>query len=85
MSLRWIGFALLSVTIVAGLAPLVLGTEEIPTAQHHLLHAILLVGAAVAGIFIAGAARRMRTGSIGWLPIALISPMVGMFLMWPSE
>lgn len=85
MSLRRIGFALLSVTIVAGLAPLVLGAEEIPTAQHHLLHAILLAGAAVSGIFIAGAARRTGTGSIGWLLIALISPMLVMFLMWPSE
>ncbi|MDQ2992249.1 MAG: c-type cytochrome [Candidatus Eremiobacteraeota bacterium] len=85
MNLRRIGFALLAVTIIAGLAPLVLGTEEIPTAQHHLLHAILLAGAAVSGIFIAGAARRTGTGSIGWLLIALISPMLVMLLMWPSE
>lgn len=84
-NMRRIGFALIGVTIIIGLAPLVLGTEEIPTAKHHLLHAALLVGATVAGIWIAGNARRTGTGAISWLLVALISPMVVMLLMWPSE
>lgn len=83
-NLRRLAFALLGVTIVIGLAPLLLGAEEIPTAQHHLLHALLLAGAAVAGIFLASA-RRSGTGAIGWLLVALISPMVVMLLMWPSK
>lgn len=85
MNARRIGLVLLGVTIIFGLAPLVLGAEDLPTAEHHLFHAILLVGASVAGVLCVTSARRVGTGAVGWLLLALLSPVVVMLLMWPSE
>lgn len=85
MSPRIAGWSLLGLTILFGLTPLVIGAEEISTTNHHLLHAALLAGAAIAGILCAGNVRASRQASIWWLVAALVSPVLVMFLMWPSE
>ncbi|MEO6835257.1 MAG: cytochrome c [Candidatus Tumulicola sp.] len=72
-------------TVLFGLAPLVRPGVEIPTAQHHLLHAVMLGGAALAGILFAGGAARERPSGAGWLVVAMIAPVFAMLLMWPSE
>ena len=82
-TVRVIAFAVLAAVVLFALAPLVLGAEEIPTARHHFLHAVMLAAAAFAGILLAGRSR--RAGNAGWLVIAMVSPVIAMLLMWPSE
>lgn len=80
---RVVGAIVLGATFLFSLAPLVRG-GDLPTAEHHLLHAAILAGAAFAGILFASTTtpspRRMA-----WLIAALVAPMVAMLLMWPSE
>ncbi|MGC8485965.1 MAG: hypothetical protein ACP5O6_10090, partial [Candidatus Baltobacteraceae bacterium] len=53
--------------------------------QHHLLHAGLMAGGALAGIFISARPRdNTAGGSAFWLLPALLAPMLAMFAMWPS-
>jgi mono/diheme cytochrome c family protein len=72
-------------TILYALAPIIRGGVQIPTAQHHLLHAAMLAGAAFSGILFAGWEHRERRGAGGWLVAAVIAPVLAMLLMWPSE
>ncbi len=78
------GLALVA-TILFALAPLYRSGIEISTAQHHLLHAAMLAGAALSGILFAGSAARERPGGALWLVIAMVAPVLAMLLMWPSE
>jgi hypothetical protein len=78
------GLALIGTAMFA-LAPLYRRGVEIPISQHHLFHAAILAGAAISGILFAGVAPRGRPGSPLWLVVAMVTPIIAMFLMLPSE
>lgn len=80
---RSIGVIVLGVTVLLGILPLLRGPVELPVTQHHLLHAILLVGAALAGV-LCGRRNVLRRPSPAWIVVAMIAPMLAMLLMWPS-
>lgn len=82
---RIIALLVLLATVLFALAPLVRGRVEIPTAQHHLLHAVMLAGAALSGVLFAGSSARERRSGAGWLVVAMVTPVLAMLLMWPSE
>jgi mono/diheme cytochrome c family protein len=84
---RIIAFLVLLATVLFALAPLVRGRVEIPTAQHHLLHAVMLAGAALSGILFADVTKsaREQRSSAAWLVVAMVTPVLAMLLMWPSE
>jgi len=81
---RAFGILVLAVTLAAALVPFLDRHAELPIWQHHLLHAGLLAGGALAGVFITARARGSQGGSAFWLVPALLAPMVAMFAMWPS-
>ncbi len=86
MKRRALGGIVLGLTILFALAPVYRGQAEIPVRVHHLLHAVVLIGAALSGLLIAqpriSAPSRMRTA---WLVLCVVAPMLAMLLMWPSE
>ncbi len=84
MSRRGVGFVILALTALAALVPFVDHQAELPIWQHHLLHAGLMAGGALAGILITGRPRGSTGGSGFWLLPALLAPMFAMFAMWPS-
>ena len=84
MSRRGIGVAVLALAALAALVPLVDRHAELPIWQHHLLHAGLMAGGALAGILISARPRDTSGGSAFWLLPALLAPMLAMFAMWPS-
>ena len=84
MKSRAFGILVLAVTLAAALVPFLDRHAELPIWQHHLLHAGLLAGGALAGVFITARARGSQVGSAFWLVPALLAPMVAMFAMWPS-
>ncbi|HXP92536.1 MAG TPA: cytochrome c [Candidatus Binatia bacterium] len=73
-------------TLLFALAPLYRGEVELPTAEHHLLHAAIVTGAALSGVLAwnPAFARTSRLAPL-WLLIAICAPILAMFLMWPSE
>ena len=75
---------MLLVTAMAALVPLVHPTVELPIWQHHLLHAGLLMGSALAGILVVPRTRSGSGGGAFWLLPAILAPIVAMFAMWPS-
>lgn len=83
---RWvIAGIVLFATVLYASVPLVRGEVEIPTAEHHLLHAAMIAGGVLAGIMFVGKRSRERAGGAGWLIAALVIPVLAMLLMWPSE
>ncbi|MGZ3522948.1 MAG: c-type cytochrome [Vulcanimicrobiaceae bacterium] len=82
---RIVASAVLALTILVALAPLVRGAVGLPTAQHHLLHAMLIAGALISAILFATPSRDVGAGHYGWLLVAIFSPLAAMLLMWPSE
>lgn len=83
MNRRTLGILVLAATVVFALAPAYRGTVDFPIRIHHLLHAVVLIGSAIAGLLSAGSsAARFR---ILWLVASVIAPMLAMLLMWPSE
>ncbi|MDQ2681507.1 MAG: cytochrome c [Candidatus Eremiobacteraeota bacterium] len=85
MNRRIAGGAILALTIIAALVPLIRGSTEIPTSEHHLLHAVLIAGAVIAAILLAQPSRDASAGHYYWLLLAILSPIAAMMLMWPSE
>ena len=82
---RSVASAILGITIVVALVPLVRGTAvDLPTAQHHLLHAALITGALISALLFAAPSHKTAAGHYGWLLIAILSPIAVMMLMWPS-
>ncbi|MHB8432653.1 MAG: hypothetical protein ACYC8W_05405 [Candidatus Tyrphobacter sp.] len=79
-----VGSLALIATALFALAPLYRRGVEISTPQHHLLHAVMLAGAALSGILFAGSTARERPGGGHWLVIAMVAPVLAMLLMWPS-
>lgn len=84
MKSRAFGFVVLALTLAAALVPLLERHTDLPIWQHHLLHAGLLAGGGLAGIFVTARVRGSQGGSAFWLVPALLAPMVAMFAMWPS-
>lgn len=82
---RIVGAAILALTALAALEPLVGGVEEVSVPQHHLLHAALVVGAVVAGVLLSAPAGRAERSRPGWIVVAFVAPIAMMALMWPSE
>ncbi len=85
MKPRALAYAALAVTILFALAPAYRGQVELPVREHHLLHAIVLVLAAVSGLLFARGVPPAKAERTIWLVVAIVSPMLAMFLMWPSE
>jgi len=79
------GYALLALTLLFALAPMYRGAVEIPIRVHHLLHAIILIGAALAGLLIARRSAPAKAAREAWLIVSVLAPMLAMMLMWPSE
>ncbi|MHB8146445.1 MAG: c-type cytochrome [Vulcanimicrobiaceae bacterium] len=82
---RIVASAILGITIVGALVPLVRGAVELPIAQHHLLHAALIAGGLLSALLFAAPSRERGAGHYGWLLLAVLSPIAAMMLMWPSE
>ncbi|HLI96879.1 MAG TPA: cytochrome c [Candidatus Baltobacteraceae bacterium] len=85
MKARVAGFVILALTVLFALAPAYRGEIEIPVRVHHLLHAVILVGAAVSGLLIARRGSAPFSARALWLFASIIAPMLAMLLMWPSE
>ncbi len=51
---------------------------------HHLLHVIMLVGAGVSALLLTSPVTLSR-GRAPWLVLSIVSPLLAMFLMWPSD
>lgn len=77
------GWGILTATVVFALAPLY-REGEVSVPLHHLLHAIMLVGAAVSALLIVSPVALSRGRAI-WLILSIVSPLLAMFLMWPSD
>ena len=76
-------WAVLIATIVFALAPLYRsGDVSIPV--HHFLHVVMLAGAALSALLFT-APEALRQGKATWLVAAVVTPILAMFLMWPSE
>jgi mono/diheme cytochrome c family protein len=76
---------ILLATIIFALAPLYRANVDIPIPLHHVLHAVMMAGAALAGILFAGSSARERRSGAPWLVIAMLAPVFAMILMWPSK
>jgi hypothetical protein len=79
------GATILVATLAFGLAPLYRSKTDIPISLHHVLHAVLVAGAALAGILLAGSSAREQRSGTPWLVVATFAPVFAMLLMWPSE
>lgn len=85
MKSRPLGYLVLVLTVVFALAPLYRGEVEFPVRIHHLLHAGILIGAALAGLLIARRSQSSVAARATWLVVSIIAPLLAMLLMWPSE
>jgi mono/diheme cytochrome c family protein len=85
MTPRTVFSVVLSVTILFALAPLYRPHVELPIREHHLLHAVVLIGAALSGLLCARVVRHVSRIRTLWLIVAILAPMLAMLLMWPSE
>jgi Na+/melibiose symporter-like transporter len=83
--LRITGFVLVVFALAAAAAPLLPSAEDLPVAEHHLAHGVILAIAAAGGICFA-TARTSGNGSQAavWLFLAVFMPLLSMFLMWPT-
>ncbi len=82
---RILGWVVLALSVLFALGPLVRGAMELPTAQHHVLHAALLAGAMISALLLSKPSRDTSAGHYAWLLIAIFAPLATMMLMWPSE
>lgn len=85
MKARTIGLVILVLTVLFALAPAYRGEVEFPIRIHHLLHGLILVGAALSGLLVARRTAGPFTRRALWLLASILAPMLAMALMWPSE
>lgn len=85
MNRRTLGYLIAVLTVIFALAPAYRPEEQIPTRIHHLLHAVVLIGAGLAGILIAHRKQAPLSKRAAWLVLSIVAPMLAMFLMWPSN
>ncbi len=71
-----------ALTLAGALAPLV-SNEDVSIPEHHLLHAVLLAGAVTTALLASPDTAGDRNGA--WLVAVVGSPLLVMFLMWPSS
>lgn len=85
MKSRVLGYVILGLTVLFALAPGYRGEVEFPIRIHHLLHAIILIGAAISGLLIVRRTSAPLAKRASWLVLSIVAPMLAMLLMWPSE
>lgn len=85
MKTRTLGYLVLVLTMLFALAPAYRSGVEFPVRIHHLLHAVILIGAALAGLLIARRSPAPFATRASWLVLSIVAPMLAMLLMWPSE
>lgn len=85
MRSRALGYIVLGLTLMFALAPLYRPEVEFPVRLHHLLHTVILIGAALSGLLIVRRGPARITARAAWLIISIVAPLLAMFLMWPSE
>ncbi|HET7559558.1 MAG TPA: hypothetical protein VFK80_06320 [Limnochordia bacterium] len=80
---RW---ALVALVLAAGGLPLILGPDPVTVPEHHLQHALLLIGGGAVGFLAYPPHSRSGAGcgSVGWLAIGLFAPLMIMFQMNPA-
>lgn len=66
-----------------------LGDPHLSIKNHHMQHAVFILGGGLWGLALAGAlmpAKRKepRQGRSAWLVLAILAPLAAMFAMWPS-
>ncbi len=80
--------AALAVAVVSvGLAiiPELLGARASGVSDHHLKHAVLILGGAIAGVLACRASPEDGAREHpGWLVPTLLAPVAAMFAMWPT-
>jgi mono/diheme cytochrome c family protein len=81
---RLVGWIVLGVTVLFALAPL-LGEGDVSIPIHHLLHVALLFGAAVSALLLVSPPKPPQRGAVVWLLLAIVTPLLAMFMMWPSD
>lgn len=52
---------------------------------HHLLHAGMAIGAGLLALALAAKLPRQNRETTWWVVPAVLAPIIGLFLMWPSE
>ena len=85
MKPRVLGIVVLMLTVLFALAPGYRGEVDFPVRIHHLLHAVILIGGAIAGLLLARRSQAPFTERATWLVLSILAPMLAMILMWPSE
>jgi mono/diheme cytochrome c family protein len=85
MKTRTLGYIVLALTLLFALAPAYRGSVEFPVRMHHLLHAVILVGAALSGLLVARRGPAQLSVRAVWLILSIVAPVLAMLLMWPSE
>ena len=82
---RTFAYGALAVTVLFALAPAYRGQVELPVREQHLLHATVLVLAALTGLLFARSAAPAKSSRAFWVIVAVVAPALAMLLMWPSE
>jgi hypothetical protein len=74
-----------AVSVAVAVFPAALGRAHVPVPQHHIGHALLIVGGVITGL-VAAIVVVPRTGppKAAWIAPTVIAPMVAMYFMWPS-
>jgi hypothetical protein len=86
-SLRIVAYLLLFAALTSALVPLLPAAEALPVWKHHLVHALVLALSASAGFLFAyqtTGRRAARGGAEIWLYVTVCTPVISMFLMWPT-
>jgi hypothetical protein len=75
-----------ALTIAAAARALMEGPETIDVTEHHLRHAVLILGGVATALLLARARRRSASasGRAAWLAPALLAPLAAMALMVPT-
>lgn len=82
---RALGWLVLALTVLFSLAPAFRGVAEFTIRVHHLLHAVILLGAACAALLMVRRKPAPVSKRAMWLLVTILAPMFAMMLMWPSE
>ncbi len=81
---RILALVILGGTVLFTLAPL-FRNEDVSVPLHHFFHVLMIVGASVSAWLFARPNETPARRNMGWLILAVVSPLFAMFLMWPSD
>jgi hypothetical protein len=82
----FLGMGIVGVLLVLDGVTVPLRTREMTTIPvHHLLHAGMAIGAGLLAMALAVKLPRQNRETTWWVVPAALAPIVGLFLMWPSE